>query len=532
MGSVQRQELIDLARNREVAEMIRKLPQIEDAQIVGHRSRRAGFSGETRMTVTLSVTPREGARLSNELYRSLQRIVGGAMSMADSDVTILNTRTGETIRHPDQDRFLASKAAEHNSDAPALELPPRNTALETNPARPDAAIQNPEASRNAPARTSTEPNARPSGKKPFARLKAWRWDAIDVPDLAVPFGGALLSAFLLWRLSRRKHRKCARTNDATDADLTLLSISSEGETLAASSITSTTAVPKVEVAPAEQMAEPADDPKLPACETARGVTDSLPSHVGDLFSPVSAPVPFDFLHHAPAEYVLSFVTEEHPQTIALILSHLPAPLASRVLRGLPTTKQLDVVRRVATLEPARDEVVDDVARSLKSRIAAASAGKPAEGRMILSTGAGMHLASPPGQNQSGLIQQSRGGRRDRSASGDEGDFAERLRRLMFVFDDLLKLTDSALAAVYSRLDASTWALALKGASEELRSKIIDHIPPASADRLYLELQELGPVRVRDVAAAQQQIVEMVRWMEDAGEIIGADDEADALRIIA
>jgi hypothetical protein len=532
MGSGQRQEMIDLARNREVVEMIRKLPQIEAAQIVGHRSRRAGFSGDTKMTATLSVTPRSGASLTNELYRSLQRIVGGALSMADSDVTILNTRTGETIRHPEQDRWPQGEASGIRPEPHTASLPSPDANPGSGPQTSSAvASRGPGNSGNAALPARGSPTDRPAGRKPSRHISAWSKGRFDVPELAVPVAGAMVSAFLLWGLRRRKKRHPAPAQVVLDADLTALPATPESEKPSTDSAIVTLADLPPEKTPADETAEPAEDPRLPARETAQFLTTLPAPRSGDPSAAEPVSVPFEFLHHAPAEFVLSFVTEEHPQTIALILAHLPAPLASRVLRGLPTTKQLDVVRRVATLGPARADVIDDIARSLKGRIATSSPEVSANGRMILETDPELPHASLPGHDRRSPKSPSRDGFRDRLPAEDR-DFAESLRRMMFVFDDLLKLTDSTLAAVYSRIDASTWALALKGASEELRSKIIDHIPPAAADRLYLELQDLGPVRVRDIAAAQQQIVEMVRWLEDAGEIIGVDDDADALRIIA
>ncbi|HTI52247.1 MAG TPA: FliG C-terminal domain-containing protein [Planctomycetaceae bacterium] len=523
MGSGQRQELIDLARNREVAEMIRKLPQIEEAQIVGHRSRRAGFSGETKMTATLSVTPRQGIELTNELYRSLQRIVGGAMSMADSDVTILNTRTGETIRYPEQDRWLAQGAAGPESGARSspVSSPPDQPKIGWAASGSDAR-QNPNHNVAMATPAVMASKDRPRSRKSSASWQGWKWADVNAPELAGPVGGALLSICLLWGMGRLRMRRRSTAEVVIPSETALLDAPLESGSLAAAPRPPDNAVPSLELPAAEREVEPDGDVQRPADVTTQSAEESAAAPVGDAPVPPAAVV-FEFLHHTPPEYVLSFVTEEHPQTIALILSHLPAPLASRVLRGLPTTKQLDVVRRVAALEETSAEVLEDVARSLRGRIATFSPDKDAFGRRALAPGAGFHL---PGTNRP-LSRALRD-----NPPGDDNDFAERLRRLMFVFDDLLKLTDSTIAAVFSRVDTTTWALALKGASEELRSKIIDHISPTAADRLHLELQDLGPVRVRDVAAAQQQIVEMVRRMEDAGEIVGVDDDADALRMIA
>lgn len=228
-------------------------------------------------------------------------------------------------------------------------------------------------------------------------------------------------------------------------------------------------------------------------------------------------VPFGFLHKAGPENVLTFVVEEHPQTIALILSHLPAGLAAQVLSGLPSTKQLDVVRRVATMEQTSPEVVQDVEKSLESRMTS-TFNQQLEKAGGVSAVAQMLNVTDRMTNKAIL----------ESLEQESPDLVDQIRRLMFVFDDLMKLDDKSIQALLKEVENAQWALALKGASEELKAKIMGNLSQRAAAMLQEEIQYLGPVRVSDVEAAQQSIVDTVRRLEDAGEIVVAAGDAERL----
>jgi len=228
-------------------------------------------------------------------------------------------------------------------------------------------------------------------------------------------------------------------------------------------------------------------------------------------------VPFGFLHKAGPENLLTFVVEEHPQTIALILSHLPAALAAQVLSGLPSNKQLEVVRRVAMMEQTSPEVVHDVEKSLESRMTS-TFNQQLEKAGGVSSVAQMLNVTDRMTNKSIL----------ENLEQESPELVEQIRRLMFVFDDLLKLDDKSIQALLKEVDNAQWALALKGASEELKSKILGNLSQRAASMLQEEMQYLGPVRVSDVEAAQQQIVDTVRRLEDAGEIVVNAGEGERL----
>jgi flagellar motor switch protein FliG len=226
-------------------------------------------------------------------------------------------------------------------------------------------------------------------------------------------------------------------------------------------------------------------------------------------------VPFGFLQKAGAENLLTFVSEEHPQTIALIMSHLPAALAAEVLGGLPSTKQIEVVRRIASMEQTSPDVVRDVEASLESRMTSTF-------NQQLETAGGVQTVAQilnvtDRMTNKGILE---------NLEQDDAALADEIKRLMFVFEDLLKLDNKAMQALLKEVDNSQWATALKGAGEEIRQKVLGNLTQRAAEMLKEEIEYLGPVRVSDVEAVKRQIVDVVRRLEEAGEISVAGGGGD------
>jgi flagellar motor switch protein FliG len=227
-------------------------------------------------------------------------------------------------------------------------------------------------------------------------------------------------------------------------------------------------------------------------------------------------VPFGFLHKAGADNLLTFISEEHPQTIALILSHLPPSLAAEVLAGLNATKQLEVVRRVANMEQTSPEVIRDVERSLEVRMSSAFNQQLEKAGGVQAVAEILNVADR--MTNKGILE---------NLGADDPELVDQIKRLMFTFDDLMKLDDKSIQSLLKEVENSQWAMALKGASEELRTKILGNLSQRAAAMLTEEMEYLGPVRVSDVEAMQQIIVDAVRRLEDSGEIViasGADAE--------
>ena len=227
-------------------------------------------------------------------------------------------------------------------------------------------------------------------------------------------------------------------------------------------------------------------------------------------------VPFAFLRNAGADNLLTFLGEEHPQTIALVLSHLPPALAAEVVGGLAADKQIDVIRRVAAMEQTSPDVVQEVEGSLRRRMTStidatleAAGGAPRVAEILNVTDR---------MTNRGILDQL-----DR----DDADLADEIRRLMFVFEDLLKLDDKAIQALLKEVDNSQWSVALKGAAEDLRERVLGNLSNRAADMLREEMEYLGPVKLSEVEAAQGLVVDTVRRLEDTGQItVGTGTEEE------
>lgn len=228
-------------------------------------------------------------------------------------------------------------------------------------------------------------------------------------------------------------------------------------------------------------------------------------------------VPFGFLHKVNAEDLLNFISDEHSQTLALILSYLPTNLSADILSELPPDKQLDVVRRIAHMEQTTPEIVREIEDSLRERMATLfsqetefSGGVPLAAQI---------LNVSDRVTSKGILE---------SLERETPDLAEEIQRLMFVFDDIVKLDNKAIQSLLKEVDNQQWALALKGASEEIKQKIMSNLSQRAADNLREEMEYLGTVKLSDVEAMQQQIVDVIRRLEDSGEIQVATGDGEQL----
>lgn len=219
--------------------------------------------------------------------------------------------------------------------------------------------------------------------------------------------------------------------------------------------------------------------------------------------------PFSFLNKAETENLLTFIQDEHPQTIALILAHLPPSRAAEVLKGFPPKKQLEVVKRIATMEQTNPDILHEVEKSLERRISAFVTQEFFEEvGGVQRVAEILNLADRA--TEKAVLE---------SLEEESPDLVETIRRLMFVFEDILKVDDRGIQKVLKEVDQQELALALKTASTELRDKIFRNMSERASQLIKEEMDFMGPVRVSDVESAQQRIVDIVRRLEDAGEII-------------
>ncbi len=218
--------------------------------------------------------------------------------------------------------------------------------------------------------------------------------------------------------------------------------------------------------------------------------------------------PFSFLQKAESESLLTFMQDEHPQTIALILAHLPPGMGSEILAGLAPAKQIEVVARIANMEQTNPEVIREVERGLEQRLAGIMSQRFQKVGGVEAVAEILNRADRA--TEKGILE---------TLEAEDPDLVEQIRRLMFVFEDILLVNDKGIQALLKEVDNEELALALKTASDEMKQKIFNNMSERAATLIREDMEYMGPVRLSDVEAAQQRIVDIVRRLEDAGEII-------------
>ncbi len=218
-------------------------------------------------------------------------------------------------------------------------------------------------------------------------------------------------------------------------------------------------------------------------------------------------IPFGFLQKVDSENLLTFIVDEHPQTIALIVSHLRPNQAADVINGLPPERQLAVIRRIATMQQTSPEIIKEVERGLENRMSSVMSQKLENAGGVGSVAEILNV-----------IDRATGRNIMENLAQDAPDLVEEIRRLMFVFEDILKLVDQDIQNILKNVESSQWAVALKGASEELKEKIFKNMSKRAAKMLQEEMEFLGAMRSSDVERVQQEIVDVVRKLEDAGQV--------------
>ncbi len=218
--------------------------------------------------------------------------------------------------------------------------------------------------------------------------------------------------------------------------------------------------------------------------------------------------PFSFLQKAEAENLLTFIQDEHPQTIALIVCHLPHHKASEILGGLPVQKQIEVIKRIANMEQTNPEVIREVEKGLEGRLSSMLTQSMEKAGGVPTVAEILNLADRA--TEKSIME---------GLEAEDPDLVEEIRRLMFVFEDIRKVDDKGIQAVLREVDNDELALALKTASPELQEKIFKNMSERAAQLIKEDMQFMGPVRVSDVEQSQQRIVDIVRRLEEAGEII-------------
>jgi len=229
-------------------------------------------------------------------------------------------------------------------------------------------------------------------------------------------------------------------------------------------------------------------------------------------------LPFGFLKKVDPQNLLTFIIDEHPQTIALVLSHLSPAYGAEIIKGLPAERQLAVIRRIAHMGQTNPDVIHEVERGLESRMASLMQQSFEKAGGVNSVAEILNVSDRT--TERALLE---------ALSQDDPELVEEIRRLMFVFDDLSKLSDKDIQTVLKNVETAQWAMALKGASADLKQKILGNMSQRASAMLTEEMDYLGSVRLTEVEQVQQQIVDIVRRLEDAGEItVHAADESEQM----
>lgn len=227
--------------------------------------------------------------------------------------------------------------------------------------------------------------------------------------------------------------------------------------------------------------------------------------------------PFDFARNADPLQLFNFIQNEHPQTIALVIAYLHPDQAAQIMSSLPAEKQIEVAKRMALMDSTSPDIIQQVEQVLERKLAATASQEYTQAGGIESVVSVLN-AVDRGTEKTILEALSR----------QEPELAEEIKRRLFTFEDIVQLDDRAVMQVLREVDLNhDLPLALKVASEEVKRKIFKNMSKRAAETLQEEIGYLGPVRLRDVEEAQQKIVNIIRKLEDSGEIViarGGEDE--------
>ena len=226
--------------------------------------------------------------------------------------------------------------------------------------------------------------------------------------------------------------------------------------------------------------------------------------------------PFEFVRKTDPSQVLNFIQDEHPQTIAMILSYLSSGQAAMILGALTPEKQADVAKRIAMMDRTSPDVIKEVERVLERKL---SSLMNQDYTIVGGVDAIVGILNTVDRGTEKHIMES--------LEIVEPELADEIRKKMFVFEDILLLDDRAIQRVLRDVDNNDLAVALKGANEEVQGVIFKNLSKRLAAMIKEDMEYMGPVRMKDVEEAQQKIVSIIRKLEDSAEIVisrGGGDE--------
>lgn len=226
---------------------------------------------------------------------------------------------------------------------------------------------------------------------------------------------------------------------------------------------------------------------------------------------------FEFVRKANYKNLMMMLQNEHPQTIAFVLSYATADQSSKIISELPKRLQLDVIRRIATLESVSPEIVSIVEQTLERRFSTVITVDMTEiGGVPFVADIMNHIDRTTEKYIFDELSKS-----DPSLSDD-------IRKLMFVFEDILELDDNTIQTVLRQIDAQDLAVAIKGSNDDVKELLLGNISARARENILSDIEYLRNVRMKDVERAQQKIVDAIRALEESGEIVISRGGEDAI----
>jgi flagellar motor switch protein FliG len=234
-------------------------------------------------------------------------------------------------------------------------------------------------------------------------------------------------------------------------------------------------------------------------------------------SAAAVQMPFQFLHRADPAQLRSFIVDEHPQVIALVLAHMTPDKASLLLTGLAPDMQADVAHRIAVMDRTSPDIIQCVESTLERRLS--SMLQPAEMSRVGGLDPLVNIINRSDRSTERQIVEG--------LEALDPSLADAIKSKMFMFEDIVMLEDRSIQLVLREVDTGELALALKGVADTVRDKITRNLSERAATNLLEEVELLGTVRLRQVEEAQQNIIRTIRQLEEQGQIMvrrGNDDE--------
>ena len=227
--------------------------------------------------------------------------------------------------------------------------------------------------------------------------------------------------------------------------------------------------------------------------------------------------PFEFVRKVDPSQLLNFIQNEHPQTIALVLSYLPPSQSSAIISALPQEKQADVAERIAIMDSTSPEVIKEVELVLEKKFSSMATQDYASTGGIDSI---VEILNSVDRGTEKYIMET--------LEIDNPELAEEISQKMFVFEDIISLDSVSIQRFIREVDNDDMTIALKGSTDEVKDIIVSNMSSRMGEMIEEDMEFMGPVRLSDVEEAQQKIVGIIRRLEEAGEIIIARGGGDEL----